>query len=1174
MTIARSGLALAGIILIFVVIFGASSSSDPVSCISNQPPTARVIRPVEGQSFNTLQKVTLQAEASDTDGTVVSYDWRFQGESLHFTGNPVNIGYLYAGSHAFTLTVQDNGGAQTQKTVHFLVTDINANPVIPSIDPLPAYTGTDTLTLSGQAETLSNVSITGPASSGLISPPEVITTQADDYGQFHADVHLVANQPNFFSITSSRSGKTSSIALSSTIQDSIPPAMPANVAVALATQTGWASVSGPANSTEPGNQVLIENLPLRERALVTSNLNGSFNAEIRGESGQMLRILQIDPAGNVSSARQIDVPGPHWPARLAYYIVSGNHQFDYFGRTLRQPLVIKAVDAETNEPADDVPFAFSVAVGAGHLSNVALNTDENGLVQVNFQLGSGDEINVVNAIPSNVPSNVEYNHLPLHFFLYATSTSTLYGINEFIGFTHDRVNFETQTNANRLLADGIVDGTIHLNIHDTSGSSVAAAPVLLERYPDRNRDYLIDMCQQEDVAGCKTDHGGFDWSPGNGDTLSGYHYNIGTFNVPSGVTINIAAVVNGNSCSGWLAISANNVVVDGTINADAKGGCFAGNGQNNSVGGGGAGYGGSGLGGYVAGSSCTVYGGLPGGTYGASNGPYIYTGSCGGNGYFNTPGGYGGGSIKLIASTQLNMAGTISSNGAGGTYGGGGSGGGISLIAPTMTLSGTVQANGGSITNGYLGGPGGGGRVKLFSDHLTKTGTVSISAGRVSNGLGGYCSAGIGTLYQGSFNENYAYCPADIYYYQYDNYYALGVTQNSPDGNLINNAADNTSARGINKVSFSNEADFYLFAANPSLSNFNNIFESGYFFYTVLIYRNSQGYESYVFIPLVVEYQPQPPGVFFDVSYVGLAADRLNFKKASGENRLATDNIADGVLKIRLAGGSSDHFSIASVELENSGAVYHFDTDPAMSSYALGISRGLTSSSALLNKSLDVAPNRGLAPLSFTGSDTFYLFAANLSPLVSNNLFDDGNQLTVRIFYTLNGHTYQSERQITLTPPDIASRAQATLTYRGLLLDRVNGQSLASLARITSNSNLDGVFDLTIQPASGTSLILGQVMLNGMSDAVRFDTDPATNGFILGIADSDLATLTNVSPDINSQRGLPPLSLNSSRTWRLYVDNITTTSGKALVVGKMFQFSALLTVNDQAFRLTIPYVIP
>jgi hypothetical protein len=139
------------------------------------------------------------------------------------------------------------------------------------------------------------------------------------------------------------------------------------------------------------------------------------------------------------------------------------------------------------------------------------------------------------------------------------------------------------------------------------------------------------------------------------------------------------------------------------------------------------------------GANCSGTGGP---SFGSSTDSIVSAGSPGGSGVpvsgctAGAPG-KGGGVLRLIASSSINIAGQISANGAQGGanscsswYGsGGGSGGGILLAADQITMTGSISTAGGTggpANTGQPGGNGGVGRVKiLYGSSHNVTGTVT-----------------------------------------------------------------------------------------------------------------------------------------------------------------------------------------------------------------------------------------------------------------------------------------------------------------------------------------------------------------------------------------------------------------------------------------------------------------
>jgi hypothetical protein len=122
--------------------------------------------------------------------------------------------------------------------------------------------------------------------------------------------------------------------------------------------------------------------------------------------------------------------------------------------------------------------------------------------------------------------------------------------------------------------------------------------------------------------------------------------------------------------------------------------------------------------------------------------------TSGSGGYWNgdSPGGAGGGAIRLNVAGTLTVNGYIEANGLIGSYwGGGGAGGSIWLTAGTLTGTGKIHAMGGESGGG--GGSGGGGRIALTYGSNTFSGQLYAWAGP------GPGRGGAGTIYTKANSE-------------------------------------------------------------------------------------------------------------------------------------------------------------------------------------------------------------------------------------------------------------------------------------------------------------------------------------------------------------------------------------------------------------------------------------
>lgn len=187
-------------------------------------------------------------------------------------------------------------------------------------------------------------------------------------------------------------------------------------------------------------------------------------------------------------------------------------------------------------------------------------------------------------------------------------------------------------------------------------------------------------------------------------------------------------------------LAANNIDVQsgGVIRADSRG--FLG--QKYAAG---AGSGGGSIGTYNSGAGGGGHGGAGasqgtspgGGSYGSATNPVTWGSAGGGR---DSAGGNGGGALRINATSNLNIGGTISVNGGssanaptsccGRVSGGGGAGGSIWITAGTLTGTGTLSATGGTsgTSPDVRGAGGGGGRIAIESNTLF-SGTLNIAGG-------------------------------------------------------------------------------------------------------------------------------------------------------------------------------------------------------------------------------------------------------------------------------------------------------------------------------------------------------------------------------------------------------------------------------------------------------------
>jgi hypothetical protein len=110
---------------------GATTTSTAVNITvktaGNNPPTVSITSPANGATFTAPASVTINATASDTDGTISSVAF-YQGPTLLGTDTTSPYSYAWtsvaAGSYSLTARATDNGGATTTSTA----VNITVNP--------------------------------------------------------------------------------------------------------------------------------------------------------------------------------------------------------------------------------------------------------------------------------------------------------------------------------------------------------------------------------------------------------------------------------------------------------------------------------------------------------------------------------------------------------------------------------------------------------------------------------------------------------------------------------------------------------------------------------------------------------------------------------------------------------------------------------------------------------------------------------------------------------------------------------------------------------------------------------------------------------------------------------------------------------------------------------------
>ena len=126
---------------------GAATTSSmarvTVKAATNQPPTIAITTPANGTSYAAPATITINANATDADGTVTRVDF-YRGSTLiaSDTTSPFSVTWsnVAAGSYALTAVAFDNGGASTSSAaVNVTVTSTAPPPTKVAFTPSPDH---------------------------------------------------------------------------------------------------------------------------------------------------------------------------------------------------------------------------------------------------------------------------------------------------------------------------------------------------------------------------------------------------------------------------------------------------------------------------------------------------------------------------------------------------------------------------------------------------------------------------------------------------------------------------------------------------------------------------------------------------------------------------------------------------------------------------------------------------------------------------------------------------------------------------------------------------------------------------------------------------------------------------------------------------------------------------
>jgi PKD repeat protein len=233
---------------------GATKGTPPVTVnvVSNSPPTVAIINPTNGATFIAPATITIQATASDSDGSITNVQFFDGNTSLgNVSSSPFNLSVsLGVGPHALTAVASDNLGA-TKATPLPVTVNVasNAPPTVAITSPTNGATFIAPATITIQATasdsdgsvtnvqffdgntSLGNVS-SGPFNLSVslgVGPHALTAVASDNLGATKATplpvtVNVASNAPPTVAITSPTNGATfiapATITIQATASDS------------------------------------------------------------------------------------------------------------------------------------------------------------------------------------------------------------------------------------------------------------------------------------------------------------------------------------------------------------------------------------------------------------------------------------------------------------------------------------------------------------------------------------------------------------------------------------------------------------------------------------------------------------------------------------------------------------------------------------------------------------------------------------------------------------------------------------------------------------------------------------------------------------------------------------------------------------------------------------------
>jgi hypothetical protein len=349
------------------------ATSDTVSVTVNpavnQPPVA---------DAGNNQTITLPANSvilngsasSDPDGTIVSYAWvKTAGNTAtisNATSKSTTAGNLQAGQYTFELTVIDNSGASSKKTVR--VTVLSPADQSPVADAGSAQTITlpvNSVTLDGSASldpdgTISSYAwskLSGPAQGNIASSNKSVTTASG----------LLEGIYVFKLIITDNSGKTASDSVKVTVNAvaNLLPTANAGSSQTIALPVNSATLNGSASSDPDGSIISYKWVKLSGGTATIANSAASTTTLSGLVAGQYTFELTVTDDKGASSKAQVKIKVNSAPNKSPEANAGPN-------KNISKPANSTTLDGSASSDPDGTIVSFSwskIAGGSGTISN-------------------------------------------------------------------------------------------------------------------------------------------------------------------------------------------------------------------------------------------------------------------------------------------------------------------------------------------------------------------------------------------------------------------------------------------------------------------------------------------------------------------------------------------------------------------------------------------------------------------------------------------------------------------------------------------------------------------------------------------------------------------------------------------------------------------------------------